>query len=346
MTRKILLFALTLFLLSTSLRAQFSKLTRCLDSLITSDSIKPFNGVVLVCENEKIIYSTAKGYSNINHQKPLRPHDQFVIGSISKQITAVILLREYDAGHVSLSTPIHAYLPELTQSWADTVTIHHLLTHTHGITEINKPTAFKAGTQFSYSQIGYDLLAKIAEKTSGKSFSQLAQELFKLCNMGNTCHPETKNYSNLVLGYTETEQNKLIPENNSFQNYVAAGSFISAVEDLNLWNKAFYGGKLLKKETMDMVKTKQPGAIRNHPVFGVTSYGYGITIDLTDNIVQLGQTGFAPGFVSMNFYFPQQQLSVIVLENIAYDTTNLKHTFSHHTAILNQVRRSLKSKLN
>jgi len=79
---------------------------------------------------------------------------------------------------------------------------------------------------------------------------------------------------------------------------------------------------------------------RDHPVFGKTDYGYGITINSTDNIIQYGQTGFAPGFVSMNFYFPKTKTSIIIFENIAYDTDNLKKTFYYHTKTLNIIRES------
>lgn len=72
--------------------------------------------------------------------------------------------------------------------------------------------------------------------------------------------------------------------------------------------------------------------------FGLTEYGYGITVDDREGIVQWGQTGFAPGFVSMNFYFPKSKTSVIVLENVNYDLSDLKKTFYYHSEILNIVR--------
>ena len=221
--------------------------------------------------------------------------------------------------------------------------IHHLLIHTHGISQLNAPTTFKVGTQYSYSQIGYDLLAKIIEKTSGKSFEDLSKSLFNECGMINTFHPNIKEYDNLVKGYTETENGQIEYETNTFNTYVAASSFISTAEDLNIWNNLFYSGKLLKNKTMKMLKTKQKGAVRDHPIFGNMEYGYGITVDTKDNILQFGQTGFVPGFISMNFYFPKTQTSVIVLENIAYETDDLKKTFYYHTEILKMIRNEIKN---
>ena len=314
-----------------------------IDSLISTKSTKPFNGVILISQKGKTKYSKIFGYSDIDKKESLKLNDQFVIGSISKQFTAVLVLREFDKGNIDLFVPIRQYLPELTQSWADTVTIHHLLTHLHGITQLDKPTTFKVGTQYSYSQIGYDLLSKIIERTSGKSFAELSKNLFEECGMKNTFHPDIKGYNNLVIGYTENDNGKIEFETETFQNYVAAGSFISTAEDLNIWNKYFYSGKLLKRKTMKMLETKQNGAVRNHPIFGITEYGYGITVDTKENILQFGQTGFAPGFISMNFYFPKTKTSVIVLENIAFETDDLKKTFYYHTEILKIIRNEIKN---
>jgi D-alanyl-D-alanine carboxypeptidase len=340
---KYTLFLLFFFKTTIVTFGQQKIIDKQIDSIISTKTTKPFNGVILVSQNGQTKYSKTFGYSDIDKKEPLKLNSQFVIGSISKQFTAVLVLREFDKGNIDLFTPIKKYLPELTQSWADTVTIHHLLTHMHGITQLDKPTTFKVGTQYSYSQIGYDLLAKIIERTSGKSFAELSKNLFEECGMKNTFHPDIKEYNNLVKGYTESENGKIEFETETFQNYVAAGSFISTVEDLNIWNSLFYSGKLLKSKTMKKLKTKKNGAVRDHPIFGVTEYGYGITIDSKENILQFGQTGFAPGFISMSFYFPKTETSVIVLENIAYDTDDLKKTFYYHTEILKIIRNEIKN---
>jgi D-alanyl-D-alanine carboxypeptidase len=322
---------------------QQNNIEKQIDSLISAKTIRPFNGIILISQNGKSKYSKSYGYSDIDQKKPLKLNDQFVIGSISKQFTSVLVLREFDKGNIELFTPIHKYLPELTQSWADSVTIHHLLTHMHGITQLDKPTIFKVGTQYSYSQIGYELLAKIVEKTSGNSFAKISKSLFEECGMKNTFHPDINKYNNLVKGYTETKNGKIEYETETFQNYVAAGSFISTVKDLSIWNRLFYSGKLMKSKTMGILKTKQKGAVRSHPLFGITEYGYGITIDTKENILQLGQTGFAPGFISMSFYFPETKVSVIIFENVAYETDDLKKAFYYHIKILKFVRNEMKN---
>lgn len=154
-----------------------------IDSIITANTGKPFNGIILISQNGKEIYSGIHGYADWFKKIPLKQDDEFVIGSISKQITAVLVLQEYERGRLKLNDPIRKYLPGLKQSWADTVTIHQLLSHTHGIVSLDKPLAFPAGTQYEYSQIGYQLLADIVERTSKESFAILSAELFKRCGM-------------------------------------------------------------------------------------------------------------------------------------------------------------------
>jgi D-alanyl-D-alanine carboxypeptidase len=348
-------FKLTYFIAFLFLLASFPSFSQKknpyatkIDSLILSKTTKPFNGIILISQNGKSSYSNFFGFTDLEKKTPLQLNSQFVIGSISKQITAVLVLQEYEKGHLKLDEPIRSYLPELTQKWADTVTVHHLLTHMHGIVSLDKPTAFKIGTQFnySYSNTGYDLLSKITERTSGKSFAEQSKELFQKCGMKNTFHPNTKEYKNLVKGYTEQENGKIEFEENSFRNAPAAGSFVSTAPDLILWNQNLQAGKLLKAATFKMMTTKQEGAIREHPLFGKTNYGYGITVDTKDEILQLGQTGFAPGFTSMNFYFPKTKTSVVVLENIAYDPNDLKNTFFYHSQILKTVRQEMMNSSN
>lgn len=317
-------------------------LSNQIDSLINTKSTKPFNGIIAIAKPRKIQYLKIKGFVDNKKKIPLKRNAQFVIGSISKQFTAALMLRAFDAGKVDLHKSIKNYIPNLRISWADSVTIHQLLTHTHGITALNKPLSFKAGTQYAYSQIGYDLLAQILESVTQQSFAQLADELFKKCGMLNTFHPNLKKYKNLVKGYSEQENGNLAFETATFENYPAAGGFISTVDDLVKWNEWLYSGKLFKPATFQMMKTKQPVAIRQHPLFGKTEYGYGITVDDKEGLLQLGQTGYAPGFISMNFYFPETQTSLIILDNFVWYPEELDKAFRYHTKILKYVRNSLK----
>jgi len=312
-----------------------------IDSILINSS---FNGVVLLTKDTARIYSKAVGYSDIENKIPIKLDDQFVIGSISKQITAVLILREYENGKIKLDDKIDQYLSDIDQTWVKEVTIHQLLTHTHGIVAINKPLEFKQGSRFHYSQLGYELLANILEKVTSKTFNELSTELFNKYGLTHTFHPDNKEFKNLVKGYRETENGKLKYCSNSLFNYVPAGSFISSVEDLNRWNQFLHSGKLVKKESLELMKTKF--ATRIHPIFGTVEYGYGLLFKDGEENIQIGALGYAPGFVSACYYYPQSKLNVSVLQNTATNLDDFKKTFKVHTELMELIKKQTPNILN
>ncbi len=327
---------------------QPSTFNKTLDSLLSLKMEVPFNGLILISIGENIAYNKIVGFSDMKKKTPLCEEAQFIIGSISKQFTAVLILREFEAGHLTLNTPIKTYLPKIKQAWADTVTVHHLLTHTHGIPELDKMRhfselsshlSFQPGTNYNYSQIGYHLLSLIAEKTSGKSFAKLSSEMFQFCEMEKTFHPDIKKYTQLVKGYSNKGKGVLMENKKGFMNYAAAGGFVSTATDLRRWNNHLFKGHLLKDSNLKRMCSPQPNAIRQHPLFGITQYGYGITISTKDSLLQLGQTGLAPGFCSMNYYFPKSQTSLVILENYIASEEDIKAIFYYHLLILDLFRK-------
>lgn len=304
-----------------------------IDSLLASGD--SFNGVIRIQQKGKPSYEKVLGFSDWEQKSPLKADDQFVIGSISKQITALMILQAYELGSIRLHIPIRNYLPDLPQAWADTITVHHLLTHTHGITELESPLAFRPGTQFQYSQLGYELLAQIHEQVSGGSFANNAAQLFEQCGMKQSCHPDAAP-ARLVKAYTEESDGSLLFAENSLANYVAAGGFISTAADLTRWNEYLYGGKLLADSTFQLMTTRY--ATRQHPIFGEIEYGYGLLFKQGEQDIQIGALGYAPGFVSACYYFPKSQTSVVVLENIARNLDDFSQTFDAHMEILEMVK--------
>ncbi|GGX05404.1 serine hydrolase domain-containing protein [Aquimarina muelleri] len=309
------------------------ELTLKIDSIIDNNR---FNGVVLLTKDSTKVYSKSIGYSDLEKKIPIKFNDQFVIGSISKQITAVLILREYEKGRIKLDDKINQFLLNIDQPWSKEVTIHQLLTHTHGIKKLDKPLEFKAGSQFDYSQLGYELLAQILKKVTGKTFEKLSTEIFNQFKLTNILHPKNKNNQHLVKGYEENENGILEFTPNSLYNYVAAGSFISNVEGLNKWNQQLYSGKLLQKKTLKLMATRY--ATRIHPIFDAVEYGYGLLFKDGEQNIQIGALGYAPGFVSTCYFYPQKNMNLIILENTANDLHDFKETFKVHIEIMKLIK--------
>lgn len=299
--------------------------------------------MVLISQNGKSKYLKASGYKDFEKKIALKTDDQFEIMSNSKQVTAVLILQAAEQGKLDLQTPIKKYLPALTQSWADTVTIHHLLNHTHGIADIEKPATFKAGSQFKYGNLSYMLLGEILQNTTGKNFTKLANSLFKKLKMEKTFVYNSKNNQSLVPGY-RSENNQFEKVDRSFitDEITPAAGVISTVEDISKWDQALFKGKLLSPEFQKLILT--PSTSSQHDVFGKESMGFGYNIRFIKEagLDYYAVTGLGDGFTCLNVYFPSTDTSVIILENQM--PKNSEHWSFQEAAIKNVVLKSITSK--
>ena len=331
---KKLLICLLLFLIVLKGIAQ----KQSIDSLIKQSETRIFNGCILIVQNGKVIYNKRQGFTDFESKLPFNDKSQFVIGSVSKQITAVLVLRLLDKGLIDLHLPIRKYLPNFSRTWADSVTIHQLLNHTSGVTAERAPLAFPAGTKFLYGNSSYKILGDIVANVSKKSFTTALEDLFRNCKMKNTSFPKGALAKNVVKGYDLQANGTATAEQNTFENYLPAALVISTPKDLVRWNEQLHEGKLLSKKTYQLMTTGY--AKRNHPIFGEIPYGYGLQMDTAEGINEVGHGGYAPGFPTINFYYPKTKTSVIVMENVDFKDENFKKTFFFHTEIRKIIRKN------
>ncbi|HSW59154.1 MAG TPA: serine hydrolase domain-containing protein, partial [bacterium] len=89
-----------------------------------------------VMKGGKIIFSKSFGYKDVARKTPLTPETLMQIGSTTKQMTATALLKKVEEEKVTLENTINDVLPDLEfkldETWDDSITIHHLLSHQGG----------------------------------------------------------------------------------------------------------------------------------------------------------------------------------------------------------------------
>ncbi len=320
-----------LFLANHTVNAQksvFDKsiLAASIDSLLEAKAFRPFNGIIQIEQDGKAIYRKRLGYADLETKKRFGKHTQFVIGSLSKQITAVILLRTKEKGLLDFHIGIGNYLPELKQAWKDSVTIHHLLNHTSGIKTLDAPLASRPGAQFAYSNLAYALLGQILEKVNHQSFADQAQALFRECGMKHSATPEAGKLKWLPKGWFKNQKGDFEAVENPFiKNSIPAGLMVSTAADLSEWNALLHSGKLLSKESYD--EFTKPSSTRAHPLFGDVDYAYGIQMTHLNDLFEISHGGYVKGFVAVNFYQPATKLSLIVLENYDWMDPTYQETF-------------------
>lgn len=297
-------------------------------------NVADYWGTVLVSQGDEVLFSAARGYSN--PKRVIRLDDRFVIGSISKQVTAAIVLRELERQSLSLTRSIADFLSDIHQPWVRTVTIHHLLSHTHGIQDVDRPLRFEPGARFEYSQLGYELLAQIVETINAKPFVQICQELFAELELWNTFHPEEQDRAQLVRGFERQGSMEFHQADDSLRNYAAAGSLISTASDLARWNLLLHSGGVVRMSSLQRMSKRY--ATRQHPIFGAVEYGYGLLFGKKEQQLQIGALGYAPGFASASYFYPKRNMNLVLLSNRVDLSKGFAHAFRAHTKAMELVK--------
>ena len=125
----------------------------------------------------------------------------FLLASITKPMTAAVIMGLVEEGRLGLDDPVSRHLPEFTGGDRGLVTIKHLLNHTSGLPDqlpdnlelrrrhaplkeflvgaFKAPLRFKPGSNVAYQSMGYLLAAEIAERLTKTPFrEQMRSRLF------------------------------------------------------------------------------------------------------------------------------------------------------------------------
>lgn len=298
--------------------------TAKIDSLIAETQPRLFNGVILITKKGDTKYLKEVGYSNFEEKTPISINDKFRIMSNSKQVTAALILKEAENEKIDLHKSVKFYLPEIKQTWADTVTVHHLLNMSSGIVDIEKPLIFEAGKGYRYSNPAYGLLGRILEKICGKPYTQSVSELFKELGMNHSyCYDLNKTNEGLINGYWLKEEevelvdfDKIGNTDETWKEFVPAGGIVSTAHDLNIWDTKLHLGEILDShyyKQMVVPSNEGPHAAFDNDTIG---YAYGLRVHDRHETMHLGHGGRGFGFSSIKFYVPEKELDVIIWENV------------------------------
>lgn len=226
-----------------------------------------FIGNVLVADSGQIIYK--KSFGKADNEKEIKNNDstKFLIASISKPITAIIILRLLDKKQIKLEDPISTFL-KIKNADIGKITIHQLLTHSSGISEfINKEKnfdintslskatlKFKSGSDFEYSNSGFVLLIKIAEQITGKKYEDIVRtEVFEPANMSLSGVARNSQTTIFTKGYKDASQKGLTVVDFPFENIDGAGSLYSTTGDLYKLDVALRTNNLLTEKTKSLM---------------------------------------------------------------------------------------------
>ena len=307
-----------------------------LDSFLnTLDTNNRFMGSVAVSQNGKIVYAKSIGFSDIENKIKANENSKYRIGSISKTFTSVLVLRAIEEGELEIDQTIDKFFPTVKN--ANKINIKHLLGHSSGILNFTSDkdylnwntqgktekemveiiasggSVFEPGAKVEYSNSNYVLLTYILEKTFKKSYGDLLvkyiTEPLGLTNTYFGSKINTKNNECNSYGFSgtwdlESETDMSVP--------LGAGGIVSTPCDLVKFSDALFGGKLLNKESLELMKTFKGNyglGLFKFPFYEKTGYGH---------------TGGIDGFSSVFYYFPDGEISYALTSNgTNYNNNNI-----------------------
>ena len=333
---KLLLFGLLLAISASAQTAAGTAAGRNLDIEAKVDAyIQPylegnnFSGAVFIARKGKVLVSKGYGMANYEFGAPNTPRTKFHIASVSKPFTAAAIMILQERRLLSTNDPLTMFIPDYPNG--DKITLHHLLSHTSGIPNVNdfpdydrdskfphttgdlvemfkhQPLEFQPGERYRYSNSNYNLLAHVIEKVSGQGYGEfLKANILTPLGMRDTGH------DGRAAGLLENRASGYVPagvsglENAPYLDWsikTGNGSLYSTVEDLYKFDRALYADKILKKATWGKMFVEGRG----------NSYGWFVRKRFHRRVA--AANGRSPGFTASFERFVDDDVCVIVLSN-------------------------------
>ena len=304
---------------------------------------RPGAAVGVILDGE-VVHRAGYGIADLDHGVPITPGTVFDIASISKQFGAMAALLLEAEGDLDLDENVRAYVPELPDFGA-VITPRHLIHHTSGIRDwphtmalggveftdvisfekilrmLHKQQAinFPPGSEYAYSNTGYNLLARIIEVQSGMTFREYTHSrIFEPLGMTRTHFSD--DYLEVVSGRAESyapSEAEGAPEG-TFWNLpnqltaLASSSLNTTIDDFIRWMRNYENGQVGGE---DILRTMvRPGVLTNGDTL---VYAHGLTVNDYRGLPTLGHGGSWVGFRTNFVRFPEQNLSIAVFCNVS-----------------------------
>lgn len=307
--------------------------------------------VVAVVGPREVYFLKAYGVKKLGQSDPLTEKTLFQLGSVSKPLTATLVVLLQTQNRLSLESPISTYLTDFKlQGQTSPLYLKHLLSHTSGVSRQgfnaliegsatrqdfykkaqNTPLSAQPGLSFDYHNVMFSLTEDILEASTKEPFETVLQNyLFKPLKMKYACVglQALKKSSNRAWPHVKNKQGKLHPLKKYSQAYykvLASGGMNASMEDLIPFLQLQLGGfpKLLSSEGRNLLHTSQitedspPHWLKNQSKhIGETGYALGWRwMDYGgERIIFHG--GWVNGFQPIIAFLPQHEIGIIILQN-------------------------------
>ena len=288
-----------------------------------------------VKKSGEVIVAKGYGYADLENDVRATEHTVYRIGSISKQFTAASVMKLVEAGQLRLDDELTEFLPDYPTA-GHKITIDRLLNHTSGIkgyTEMQafgevmrddlsqeelialfsaEPFEFAPGEKYQYNNSAYYLLGVIIEKVTGQTYEEyLHENIWEPLGMLESHYLDNSPIvRNRAEGYEFREGRVVNDDPLSMRLPYSAGSLGSSVFDLFTWQAALQSNRVVSEGSYERMITH--GTLEGGKKL---TYGYGLSIGEMEGHRKISHGGGINGFRTHLSYYPDDDLTVIVLSN-------------------------------
>ena len=300
---------------------------------------------VAFVSGDKVVWSQGFGYADMATQTAPGPDTMYGIGSVSKMLATVAVMKLADQGLVDLDVPLAHYVPSFTTlspAWRQ-ITVRMLMNHSSGLPGSNYPNLFTAaywpgylqetldtiaaeglkttpGYMNVYCNDGFTLLEALIPAVTGKSYEQyVTDEVLTPLGMLHTKYPVTQfPDGSYAKCYTDG-----VAHPQEVTNSLASGGAYSTPTDLSVLARmlanggVFRGTRILSPEAVAEMATDQTAKGYNPQPSDFVRYGIGWDTVTEPGLKAVGFTGWTKGGDCIDFHagmtvVAQQKLSVAV----------------------------------
>lgn len=295
--------------------------------------------VVSVYQNGETIFQNSYGLANLDYGIALSDSSSFYMASISKQVTAAAVGLLILRGELSPDAPVSDYLDDWPE-WAGAVQAGHLFNHTSGLPDMydlmdiagislsnvmtiddyleivknGESLKHDPGTEYSYTNSGYTVLAKLVQEITGMDFSKFVeQELLEPLGMNSTHFHDNRHrvIPNRAISYAPGSNGFRQTYLSNFQG-VGPGGLYSTPSDWQKWDAFWQGGDEISSEFSDLKSLMQERVIMDDEPL---NYAMGLQINEWKGEQVIGHSGSFMGFQNDYRQYPSRGYSFLTLCN-------------------------------
>jgi CubicO group peptidase (beta-lactamase class C family) len=308
-----------------------------LDSIVRANmASRHLVGVSLgLMKDGRVVLQRSYGTADLATNAPVNLETRFAIGSVTKEFICALVLQLAEEHRLSLDDKVAMWFPDLTR--ATDIAVRDLMGHVSGYPDYypldfldqrmlrpiaadslirwygRQPLDFEPVTRWSYSNTGFIMLGRIAERVTGRSLERLLRErIFRPVGMTHTTYePESTGGPEYARGYASfalSPVERAEPEGRGWA--AAAGGIWSTPGDLLRWDKALMEGRVVHGEFL-----RQMTSARMLTGGGSSHYGFGLSIGMAGGDTVWSHGGAVSGFAAQNVMLPRTRTAVVILSN-------------------------------